>query len=119
MNPGGGLVTMVNTNLRDEPFRQQIRDMFATQTPFVQMVAALGLAGEMTPAVQTIVEGLSAADVAAIRAAVLEMLDRAENRMPLDCNISQPDIDAGAAVTVSVVEDDGTHVIQVRAAGKS
>jgi hypothetical protein len=105
---------MVNARLSDPAFRQQIRDMHARGAGLVEMVELLGLAGEMSPAVQSVVEGLDAATVEAIRAATLEMLDRAGNQMPLDCDVSQADIDGGAPVSVAVTTD-ATPTIVVRA----
>ncbi len=114
VNPGGGLVTMVNARLSDPAFRQQIRDMHAQGASLLDMVEQLGLAGEMSPAVRSVVAGLDPQTVAEIRTATLDMLDRAENQMPLDCNVSQPDIDRGTPVSVSVTTD-ATPTIVVRA----
>ena len=105
---------MVNSQLADPVFRQRIRDMHARSASLIEMVELLGLAGEMSPAVRSVVEGLDPATVEGIRAATLEMLDRAENQMPLDCNVSQPDIDGGAPVSVTVTPDP-TRTIVVRA----
>jgi hypothetical protein len=106
---------MVNARLADDGFRQQIRTMHAAQTPLLDMVEALGLTGEMSGEVRAILEGLGKDQVEGIRSATLEMLDRAENEMPLDCNLSQTEIDAGASVTVSVVDDGGKRTVKVRA----
>lgn len=117
VNPGGGLVTMVNARLADDGFRQQIRTMHAEQKSLIDMVQALGLAPEMSPEVRTILEGLGKAEIEGIRQATLEMLDRAENAMPLDCKLSQSEIDAGAAVAVAVVDEAGKRTVRVRATG--
>jgi hypothetical protein len=108
---------MVNSRLADEAFRQQIRTMHANQTPLTDMVETLGLTGEMSGAVRTILEGLSKDQVEGIRRATLEMLDRAENQMPLDCDLSQTEIDAGARVAVTVVDDGGKRTVRIRANG--
>lgn len=115
MDPGGGLVTMVNARLGDPAFRQQIRDMHSSGASLVEMVERLGLVGEMSDAVRSIVQGLDANTVSAIRRATLEMLDRAENQMPLDCDLSQTEIDRGSPVSVVVVDEAGVSTIQVRA----
>ena len=60
MNPGGGLITMINSRLTDTAFRDQIRAMHANQTPLLDMVTQLGLANDMTPAVREVVERLGA-----------------------------------------------------------
>jgi hypothetical protein len=109
---------MVNGKLADDDaFRQQIRDLHARQAPLIEMVEALGLQAQMSDAVRKIVAGLDAAQVDGIRKATLEMLDRAGNQMPVDCNLSQTEIDRGAPVTVAVVDEKGVDMIQVRAAG--
>lgn len=114
MNPGGGLITMANSRFTDPAFRDLIRAMHANQVPLVDMVVELGLADEMSAAVRTVVEQLGPDDVAAIRQAILDMLDRAENVMPVDCNLSQGAIDQGAPVDVSIVPEDGRSTIRVR-----
>ena len=118
MNPGGGLITMVNAQLQADPdFVQRIRDLHAAETPLLDMVHELGLGGELTEPVRAVVEQLSPDEVAAIRRATLDMLDRAEHQMPVDCNLSQVQIDSGAAVTVAVVPNDrGNEFIRVRPA---
>jgi hypothetical protein len=108
---------MVNTRLSEEAFREQIRTMHADQMPLLDMVDALGLTREMSGAVRSIVQRLGPAEVDAIRKATLEMLDRAENEMPLDCTVEQSDIDGGAPVSVTVVEEEGgRRTVRVRPA---
>lgn len=114
MNPGGPLLMAVNSRLEDAGFRQQLRDMHAKQTPLLDMVDALGLAAEMSDAVRGVVAQLDPGAVQAIRKATLDMLDRAENRMPLDCAISQAQVDDGTPVSVTVVDAAGKATIQVR-----
>ena len=58
MNAGGGLITLVNRRLADAAFREQLRTMHASQMPLVEMVDALGLSGEMSGAIRTIVTNL-------------------------------------------------------------
>ena len=115
MDPGGGLVTMVNSRLADESFRQQIRTMHAEQKSLVAMVDALGLTPELTGQVRAILEGLGKDQIEGIRQATLEMLDRAENEMPLDCNLSKTEIDGGAKVDLSIVDEGGKRTVRVRA----
>lgn len=109
---------MVNAQLRADPdFVQRIRELHAAGTPLLDMVDALGLAAEMTEPVRAILQQLSPTEVDAIRRATLEMLDRAEHQMPVDCNLSQTQIDDGADVTVAVVPDkSGARMITVRRA---
>lgn len=114
MDSGGALITMINARLSDDGFRQQVLAVLATDTSFVDMVEALGLAGEMSDQVRRIVESLPADVVAEIRTAVTETLDRGQSTMPVDCNLSQTEIDRGASVTVSVVDEAGNPMIRVR-----
>jgi hypothetical protein len=115
MNPGGGLITMINSRLTDAAFRDKIRTMHANQTPLVDMVVELGLADQMSAPVRAVVEGLGTREVAAIRQATVDMLDRAENKLPVNCDLTQDAIDAGAPVAVSVVSQDRVSTILVRA----
>jgi hypothetical protein len=115
MNSGGGLITAVNQRFADEGFRDRVRTMHASQTPLLEMVETLGLGGEMSDAVRQIVEDLSPDVVEGIRQATLEMLDAATRVMPVDCNLSQTEIDRGAAVDVSVVDEENQRTILVRA----
>jgi hypothetical protein len=115
MNLGGGLIRMINTRLTDNAFRDQIRAMHANQTPLVDMVVQLGLEGQMSPQVRAVVESLPAKQVAAIRRATIDMLDRAENEMPVDCDLTQDVIDGGTPVGVSVESQDRVSKIVVRA----
>ena len=121
MNPGAGLITLVNAQLqRDPAFVRQIRDMHAAGVPLLDMVDQLGLGGAMSDQVRAIVQRLTPGDVDAIRQATLDMLDRAENQMPVDCNLSQQEIDSETPVTVAVGPDTtGNQTITVRSARAS
>jgi hypothetical protein len=99
---------MVDSRLAEESFRQQIRTLHANQTPLAEMVDTLGLT--MTDEVRGVLNGLSKDQVEGIRAATLEMLDRHENEMPLDCNVP----DTAKNVSVSIVDKSGKRTIQVR-----
>jgi hypothetical protein len=114
VDAGGGLITMINAQLADDAFRQRVLDVLATDTTFVGMVEELGLAPEMSDAVRQIVEALPASVVAEIRVAVTENLDAGGRTMPVDCNLSQTEIDGGAPVSVAVVDEGGNPTIQVR-----
>jgi hypothetical protein len=115
MNSGGGLITNVNQKLADESVTNQIRAMHANQTPLIDMVETLGLGSDMSDAVREIVAGLGPDVVASIRQATLEMLDGPTRRMPVNCDLSQTDIDGGAPVNVTVVVEDSQQTILVRA----
>ena len=116
MNPGGPLLMTVNARLADDAFRQQIREMHANQSSLLDMVDSLGLAGDMSDAVRQVVSQLAPDQVEAIRSATLAMLDRAENQLPVDCSLSQAQVDDGSPVNVTVVEAAGKATIQVRPA---
>ncbi len=116
MSPGGGLITLINQRLADVAFRDQIRALHAQERPLLEMVDVLGLAAEMTPTVRSVVANLGAADIPGIRAATLEMLDRAEQQMPVDCDLTQTEIDSGVPVTVTIVDTTPARMITVRAA---
>jgi hypothetical protein len=103
----------VNARLADESFRKRIREMHANQSSLLDMVDALGLAGEMSDAVRGVVAALRPDQIQAIRKATLDMLDRAESEMPLKCRLSQAQIDDGTPVSVAVVDDGGKATIQV------
>jgi hypothetical protein len=114
VDAGGGLVTMINARLADNAFRQQVLDVLATDRPFVDIVATLGLAGEMSDAVRRIVERLPADVVAEIRTGMIATLRGGRSTLPVDCNLSQTEIDRGAAVDVTLVDEAGTPTIRVR-----
>lgn len=114
MDGGGALITMINARLADDAFRQRVLEVLTTDTTFVGMVEALGLAAEMSDAVKTIVENLPPRVEAEIRAAVTASINAGQRTMPVDCNLSQTEIDRGAPVTVSVVEEAGNPTIRVR-----
>jgi len=90
--------------------------MHANQVPLLEMIDRLGLTPDMSGAVRAIVGALGPDEVAKIRAATLEMLDRAENAMPVDCNLTWDQINSGEAVKVAVVDESGTQTIRVRPA---
>jgi hypothetical protein len=116
VTPGLELVSAVNQALANADFRASVRQMHAEGYPLVDMVEALGLDGDMTSRVREIVENLPPETVEGIRRATLEMLDRADREyaMPLDCQVSQIDIDAGVPVDVDVeveVETQGSVIV--------
>ena len=107
VSPGGDLVATVNTRLGNEVFRENVRTLHAQGASLLDMVDQLGLAPLMTDPVRAAVANLPEATVAAIRQATLDMLDRAETQMPLDCDIEQSEIDRGTPVDVNVVDGTG------------
>jgi hypothetical protein len=108
------LVATVDGRLTEAAFRDRLRALHAAGTPLVAMVEQLGLGPQLTPALREILEGLSPSQVDGIRAATLQMLDRGERAMPLDCTVSQSQIDTGTVIDVAVVEAAGVSTIRVR-----
>jgi len=111
---GGGLVAIVNDRLGDPAFRQLVRDLHASGTPLVDMVDRLDLGDAFSAALRAVVASLPPAEVQAVRDATLEMLDRNEQQMPLDCTVTETEIDTGLAVDVTVVAEAGVNTIRVR-----
>jgi hypothetical protein len=105
-DPSHPLVAEVNTDLQQEQFRQRVRELHALGTPLTQMVKDLGLEN-MSTQIRDILEGLEPHVVAGIRAATLAMLDGDVYEMPLDCIVSEAEVNAGAAVHIEV--DDAHH----------
>jgi hypothetical protein len=115
-DPLSGLVIAGNERLKDQTFRTRLREMHENKAPLVQIVEDLGLGGDLTPQLRKILEGLSPATVDDIRRAMLDMLDRQEQTMPLDCSVTEEQLDGGAAVQVQVVTTDNKRVVQARVA---
>ncbi len=113
-NPGVALVIASNASLADPSFRASVRQMLDDQYPLVKMVEALGLEDDLTDPIRKIVENLDADVVAGIRKAVLEMLDGTQYVMPIDCNVTEQELDAGVKVDVEVLPEGGVQTIHVR-----
>lgn len=105
-DPSHPLVAEVNTDLQQEQFRARVRELHAQETPLTQMVKDLGLEN-MSTQIRNILEGLDPHVVAGIRAATLAMLDSDNYEMPLDCLVSEAEVNAGAQVKIEV--DDAHH----------
>jgi hypothetical protein len=108
------LLIAANAALADPNFRASVRQMHAEGYPLVQMVGALGLDDDMSDRVRTILEAMSDEEVAAIRAAVLTMLDSSDYTMPVVCTVAATDLDK--PVSIEVAQDKGTPTIHVRSA---
>jgi len=80
----------------------------------VQMVEDLGLEEDMTARIQQILEGLPPEVVQSIRQATLQMLDGTEYEMPLDCMVSNDELESGVPVDVDVLPEDGRPTIRIR-----
>jgi hypothetical protein len=106
------LLIAADAALTDPNFRASVRQMHAEGYPLVQMVSALGLDDDMSDRVRNILESMSDEEVAAIRAAVLTMLDSKEYSMPVICTVAKSDLDKPVSIQVS--PEQGTPTIHVR-----
>jgi hypothetical protein len=115
MTPGEEeLLIAANAALADPNFRASVRQMHAEGYPLVEMVRTLGLDDDMSDRVRQILEAMTEEEVAAIRAAVLTMLDSSDYTMPVVCTVAATDLDQ--PVSIEVVPDAGTPTIHVRPA---
>ncbi len=119
MIPTNALVMATNRGLASEDFRASVRQMHAEGYPLVKMVEALGLEDDMTARIREILNGLAPDVVEGIRQATLEMLDSTEYMMPLDCTVTDSELDQGVPVEVEVLPEDGVDTIHVRPLLKS
>ncbi len=103
-----------NAALADPDFRASVRQMHAEGYPLVKMVDALGLEDDMTAQVRKILEDLSPEVVSKIRAAILVMLDSTEYEIPLNCTVTDAELDRGDPVHVEVEPEQGRPTIHVR-----
>jgi hypothetical protein len=116
MVPSNPLVMASNAALADPDFRASVRQMHAEGYPLVKMVDALGLEDDMTPQVRKILEDLPPHVVANIRKAVLAMLDSTEYEIPLNCTVTDAELETGHPVHVEVEPEEGRPTIHVRPA---
>jgi hypothetical protein len=113
-DPVNSLVLAGNEGLKDPNFRSSLRQMHENKVPLVQIVENLGLDGDMSPQVRQILEDLDPTVVDGIRQAMLAMLDRQDQTMPLACTVTQQQLDAGTPVVVEVVTADNKRTVQAR-----
>lgn len=119
MVPSNTLVMAANRSLSNPDFRDSVRQMHAEGYPLVDMVEALGLDDDMTARIRAILVDLPADAVAGIRKATLEMLDSGNFVMPLECRVTDAELDAGVPVAVDVVPEKGTETIRIRPVASS
>ena len=108
------IVVNANASLADPDFRASVKQMHAEGYPLVRMVEALGLDDEMTARIREILEGLPPKVVDGIRQATLAALEADAAELPLDCVVTEDQLNAGAAVDVDVSEVGGALQIRVR-----
>ncbi len=114
MIPSNPLVTAANKSLANKDFRDSVRQMHAEGYPLVDMVEALGLEEDMTARIRQILETLPADVTDGIRKATIAMLDSADYVMPLDCTVTDAELNDGVPVDVEVLPEQGKPTIHVR-----
>lgn len=114
MLPSNPLVMAANKGLASPDFRESVRQMHAEGYPLVKMVEALGLEDDMTKRIREILEQLPDHVVEGIRKATIEMLDSTDYVMPLDCTVTDAELEAGIPVDVEVLPEDDKETIHVR-----
>ncbi len=119
MVPSNSLVMAANTSLGNKDFRDSVRQMHAEGYPLVDMVEALGLEDDMTDRIRAILVGLPDDVIVGIRKATLDMLDSGNFVMPLQCSVTDSELEAGVAVGVDVHAEGGAQTIVVRPIAKS
>ena len=114
MPPSDALVVSANAALADPNVQASIREMHAQGLPLVQMVEALGLGGTMSARIREILEGLPPDVVEGIRQATLTALQEPLPTLPVDCRLTEPQIQQ--PVVVDVVPEGGAPTIRVQLA---
>ena len=112
--PSNPLVMASNKALANKDFRDSVRQMHAEGYPLVKMVEALGLEDDMTDRIRQILTDLPTDVVEGIRQATIEMLDSADYVMPLDCTVTDAELEDGVPVDVEVLPEEGIETIHVR-----
>ncbi len=119
MVPSNTLVMAANKSLSNKDFRESVRQMHAEGYPLVDMVEALGLEDDMTERIREILVDLPADVVVGIRKATLEMLDSGNFVMPLECSITDTELEARVPVDIEVSPEQGTETIRIRSIAAS
>jgi hypothetical protein len=114
MLPSNPLVMAANTALADPNFRAAVRQMHDEGYPLVKMVDALGLEDDMTVRIRTILEELPPRVVEGIRHATLDMLAGTTYMMPIDCTVTDAELESGVPIHVEVEPEEGHPTIHVR-----
>jgi hypothetical protein len=113
MGPPVEAVQKAEQLFADPKVREQLLSWHAQQVPLLDMIDRLGFTNLVDPALRDAIAGLSPAEVAIIRAAVLDEIDRAGDSesatLPVDCGIASVD----GPVTVTAADIDGRKVARV------
>jgi hypothetical protein len=112
MPPNLTIVKTANASLADPAVRARVRQMHADGEPLVNMVEALGL--PLDGRVRKILESLAPDVVAGIRQATLAAFEADASVLPVDCEVTEAQLDAGEAVAVDVPAVGGALTIRVR-----
>ena len=81
IDPSDALAIAVTSQLGDKHFRASLRKMHEEGYPLVRIIDDLGLEEEVSPALRATLENLGPSEIAAIRKATFELLDREEHRV--------------------------------------
>lgn len=114
MLPTNALLMAANQALGDPAVRDQVRQLHAQNAPLLDMVSALGLDASMSNRIREILSSLAPDVVLGIRQATLDMLDRGETAMPVECTVTDAQLDAGTPVVVDVSPENSRETIHVR-----
>jgi hypothetical protein len=114
MPPNLPIVVSANAALAAPDTRERIKQMHAAGDSLVKMVGALGL--PLEEPVRWILEALPPEVVDGIRQATLAALEAGGSELPLNCAVTEQQLDAGQAVDVDVADVGGTRTIRVRPA---
>jgi len=98
---------------RDPKVRELLLTWHAQKVPLLDMVDRLGFSELVDPALRAAIEGLSPGEVAIIRDAMVEEIDRAGSSpgatLPIDCGIAK----VTGPVSVTAGSVDGRSVARV------
>ena len=113
MGPPLAAVRRAEEVFRDPKVRELLLTWHAQKVPLLDMVDRLGFSELIDSALRAAIEGLSPEEVAIIRDAMVEEIDRAGSSpgatLPIDCGIAK----VTGPVSVTAVDVDGRSVARV------
>ena len=113
MGPPLAAVRRAEEVFRDPKVRELLLTWHAQKVPLLDMVDRLGFSELVDPALRAAIEGLSPGEVAIIRDAMVEEIDRAGSSpgatLPIDCGIAN----VTGPVSVTTASVDGRSVARV------
>ncbi|HEY3724429.1 MAG TPA: hypothetical protein VGN59_13845 [Acidimicrobiia bacterium] len=113
MGPPLAAVRRAEEVFADPDVRELLLTWHAQKLPLLEMVDRLGFSQLVDPELRAAIEGLGPEEVAIIRAAVVEEIDRAGTSgsatLPVDCGIAK----VTGPVSVTAADVDGRSVARV------